>query len=298
MAVFKFFKCTLSALMLMLASLASAEVINPPGQTDWVSSKKFLKISDDISMAYVEWGEPEGAPVILVHGYSDNSRAFSGVAPYLKGKHFYAIDMRGHGDTTAPTCCYYLSDFAEDIRAFIEALGYDQVALVGHSLGSMTAGVMASIHPQKVSKLVLISSALKTNKGVSEWLLERVNSLSYPIDPNSDFIQKEWAYNPGDFDEAMMQPLRTEEAAMPKRAWVGIAKALQIVDWTVASSHITAPTLIMWGDQDELMQRTEFEELKAAFPEASAIEYKGLGHSMYWQAPKRSAADILRFLNQ
>ena len=95
----------------------------------------------------------------------------------------------------------------------------------------------------------------------------------------------------------MMQFLRQEEAAMPERAWLGIVKGLEILDWTMAARHITAPTLIMWGDQDELMLESDQDALRAALPDAQFIRYEGLGHSMYWQDPERAARDLNAFLD-
>ncbi|ALR18913.1 hypothetical protein PN96_21745 [Vibrio natriegens NBRC 15636 = ATCC 14048 = DSM 759] len=284
-------------LLQSIAVCSYAKTILPPSQDDWVSSKQYVQVNDQVKMAYVEWGNPDAEPVVLVHGYSDNSRAYSTIAPYLNDKHYFAVDLRGHGNTSAPTCCYYIGNYAEDVSDFINVMKLKSPALVGHSLGSITAGTLASIHPKQISKLVLISSAVKMNPDVSKWLYDTVTTLNYPLDPKGDFIQKEWAPNPGDMDEKMLSKLRQEEAAMPQNAWVGTIKGLEIMDWSLAARHISVPTLIMWGDQDELMQEKQNNDLQKAIPDAKMIVYKGLGHSMYWQQPERCAKDLMSFIN-
>lgn len=274
----------------------SAAIITPPSQEEWVAAKKCVRINEQIQLAYVEWGNTEAEPAILVHGYSDNSRAYSTIAPHLSDKHYHAVDLRGHGNSSKPESRYHASDFAEDIGDFIKAMGYQKACVVGHSLGSITAGVLASVHPEYVSRLVLISSTLRTGPFV-DWVEAELSKARFPLDVNGEFI-KTWAANPGGIDEAMLAPLRHEEAAMPECAWRGIARGLQTLDWTQAARHITAPTLIMWGDKDELMLESDQEALRRALPNAKFVRYDGLGHSMYWEEPERISRDLTAFLAQ
>lgn len=281
---------------LALAGAAHASMIAPHGQATWVGTKHYIRINPAIKMAYVEWGNPKGEPVILIHGYSDSSRAYSTIAPFLNdsSKRYIAIDLRGHGNSSKPKCCYYVSDLAEDISDFIRTMGFEKVSVVGHSLGSITAGVLASTHPEQIKKLVLISSALKPGPG-TDFLYDTLHAQSFPLDVNGDFMSM-WAPNSSGSDQEMLRYLRQEEAAMPKRAWLGIVKGLEIVDWSKASRHITAPTLILWGDQDELMIESDQIALRNALPNARFIRYEGLGHSMYWEQPERVARDLNDFL--
>ena len=61
---------------------------------------------------------------------------------------------------------------------------------------------------------------------------------------------------------------------------------------------ITAPTLLLWGDQDALVPRTEQDTLLAAIPGSRLVVYNGAGHSPNWEEPKRVARDIETFLRQ
>jgi pimeloyl-ACP methyl ester carboxylesterase len=75
-----------------------------------------------------------------------------------------------------------------------------------------------------------------------------------------------------------------------------IVNGLEILDWSKAARHISAPILIMWGEKDELMLERDQVTLREALPNAQFICYPGLGHSMYWQEPERCAKDLQKFL--
>ena len=94
-------------------------------------------------------GDPNGTPVVLIHGYTDNARDWVPLIPYLS-KHFHLIvvDLRGHGRSSKPDCCYTLPDFAYDIVLLLDTLGVRQADIVGHSLGSMIAQVFAEDWPE------------------------------------------------------------------------------------------------------------------------------------------------------
>lgn len=279
----------------MFSAAAHAQSGEVPSQSEWISSKKTVQINDAVKMAYVEWGDPAGDPVVLVHGYSDNSRAFSTIAPFLKkGKRYIAVDLRGHGNSSAPACCFYVSDFAEDVSDFITKMGLRNVTVIGHSMGSMTAGVLASMHPEQVSKLVLISSGLKTGP-VLDTVYAELADAKFPLDPRGKFMQN-WAPQPGKHDGGMVRALGLEEAAVPKRVWLGVAKGFGIIDWTHASRRLTAKTLILWGDKDDVMSEAMQSNLRTALPQAKFIRYSAYGHSMFWEDPEMVARDINAFI--
>ncbi len=110
-------------------------------QEDWDDHRQYVELSTGITMSYVEMGDPDGDPLILQHGMTDNSRSWSLVAPYFAqaGYHVYMLDLRGHGYSDKPdTGMYTIIDFSNDIAAFMDAKGIEKTDLVGHSLGSMT----------------------------------------------------------------------------------------------------------------------------------------------------------------
>jgi len=68
-----------------------------PSQENWANSKQFIQMPNGSRLAYVAMGNPQGQATLLIHGYTDNSRSWSLLAPYLKDRQLIAIDLRGHG---------------------------------------------------------------------------------------------------------------------------------------------------------------------------------------------------------
>ena len=269
-----------------------------PAQADWDAARQKVTTADGVTLAYVQLAKGAGMPLILLHGYTDNSRSWSLVAPYLgDDRPIYALDLRGHGASDAPACCYGIDTLAHDLGAFMDALNIEKADIVGHSLGSITAGVFAATQPQRVNKLVLVSSALTLPAGARDWLWDNVSTLQHPIDPNSQFML-DWYYNPNPVDQDFIARERAESAARSQQVWVGVLVGLSLLDWTPLASRIAAPTLILWGDQDGFFGQAEEDALRAALPKARFEAFPGYGHNMFWEVPERAGGLIGAFLAQ
>ncbi|WP_209426301.1 alpha/beta hydrolase [Pararhodobacter sp. SW119] len=277
------------------AALAAPALAEIPAQAEWNDARQTVTLPGGLTLAYVEMGAEAGRPLVMVHGYSDNSRSWSLLAPHLGDRRMIAVDLRGHGASDAPDCCYGLDSLSDDLIGFIEALDLGTVDLIGHSLGSMTAAVTAALRPDLVNRVVLVSSALDTPAAASDWLWENVPALPDPIDPESQFML-DWYWNPNPVDEDFLTRERTESAAMPRQAWMGVLTGLTLADWSLLAARIEAPVLLLWGDQDGLFGADEQEALRAALPEAEFIGYEGYGHNMFWETPEEVGAAVRDFL--
>jgi pimeloyl-ACP methyl ester carboxylesterase len=121
--------------------------------------KKTVQLPDGETLAYISMGDPEGTPVVLIHGYTDNARDWVPLVPFLSKRfRLILVDLRGHGGSSKPDCCYTLPDFAYDIVLLLDSLGVHQADIVGHSLGSIIAQTFAENWPERTGKVVLISS--------------------------------------------------------------------------------------------------------------------------------------------
>ncbi|PZR00507.1 MAG: alpha/beta hydrolase [Cereibacter sphaeroides] len=284
------------AAMLFAAGVALADTAIP-SQDGWVGARQTVTTANGQQLSYVAFGAEDGLPLILLHGYTDNSRSWSLLAPYFKDRRVIAVDLRGHGGSAAPACCYGLDSLADDLGGFMDAMNIEKADIVGHSLGSMTAGTFAALHPERVNKLVLISTAFKAPQGASDWLWANVPSLPDKIDPDSQFM-KDWYYNPNPVPADYIDRERAESAATPKQVWMGVLTGLTLADWSGLVPRITAPTLILWGDQDGLFDAASQEAVKAAFPKAEYQAYPGFGHNMFWETPETVGARITGFLSE
>src|SRR5690606_18661584 len=109
----------------------------------------------------VEGGDPQGRPVVLLHGLSDSWRSYRLVLPLLaECGRLILPDLRGHGDSSAPRGDDALATMAADVTSLLERLGGGPAVLVGHSMGSFVARRIALEAPDRVAGLVLVGGAL------------------------------------------------------------------------------------------------------------------------------------------
>jgi len=282
------------------APARAAEGAAVPSQQDWAVAKKQVELPNGQTLAFLDIGDPAKPAVLLVHGYTDSSRSWSLPAPHLAGDfRLIVVDLRGHGASEAPECCYALQDMAYDMRLLLDHLGVERASLVGHSLGSMVGQVFAQLYPERLDKLVLIASAASAAgaAGPGSWLWDNVTVLSAPIDPESQFM-RDWYSNPNPVDEDFLTRARTESAAVPLHVWNGVLYELATSDYGRLSSLIRAPTLIVWGAKDSLFDAASQEALRKAMPEATFKTFDALGHNLAWEDPQAVAGEIAAFLQR
>lgn len=104
-------------------------------------------------------GPISATPVMLLHAWGESRRSFDRLIPKLVNSvHVVAIDQRGHGEADAPRDGYSLAAFAEDIVAFMDAMGIASAVLLGSSSGGYVAQQVAALNPHRVAELVLVGS--------------------------------------------------------------------------------------------------------------------------------------------
>src|SRR5918999_3365171 len=107
------------------------------------------------TLSYREWGRPDGAVVLMLHGLGSTSATWRHVAPVLAQQfRVIAPDARGHGDSEW-TRDYSMELMAEDVAGFLEQIGVLAAIMVGHSMGGVTAYAVAATRPELVRLLVL-----------------------------------------------------------------------------------------------------------------------------------------------
>ncbi|WP_415896466.1 alpha/beta fold hydrolase [Neptuniibacter sp. QD72_48] len=123
----------------------------------------FKKVSFNIqipgyTVAVIEFGDPNGTPVVALHGWLDNAASFYCLAKNLKGIRLIAIDLIGHGrsDHRPDVMPYYIWDNVTDLCAVLDALSIKKVSLIGHSMGASIAMLFAGAFPERVERLMLI----------------------------------------------------------------------------------------------------------------------------------------------
>jgi pimeloyl-ACP methyl ester carboxylesterase len=225
----------------------------PVDQAGWSGRKHTIALPNGIRLAYVEMGDPKGEPLLLLHGYTDTSRSWTLVAPWLLEHRLLIPDQRGHGASDKPACCYAAADLAEDARLFLGAIGVGKAAVAGHSMGSIVAMTLAAQHPERVSRLVLIGSTALVPVRRGDWLWNNVHALAEPLDPESPFL-REWhpANQPTPVNAAFAAAAMEEMLAIPLPVWRGVVRDLAEIPAGRDAAKIRAPTLILSGGKDPL----------------------------------------------
>jgi pimeloyl-ACP methyl ester carboxylesterase len=129
-------------------------------------------VSQRLRLNYVDWGNPEAPPLVLIHGVRDNARTWDFVAERLRDRwHIIAPDLRGHGDSAwVQDGIYDMPGYICDLAELVHHLELAPVTLIGHSLGGNIATRYAGIFPQAVKRLVSIEGLGLSPKAMAERL--------------------------------------------------------------------------------------------------------------------------------
>jgi pimeloyl-ACP methyl ester carboxylesterase len=266
--------------------------------------KKKTVLPDGETLAYIDTGNPSGPPVVLIHGYTDSARDWVPLLPYLSKRfRLILVDIRGHGQSGKPECCYTRLDFAYDIKLLLDSLGIRRADIVGHSLGSIIAQTFAEFWPGKTRRVVLISSTGGRPPGLGPPKFDfaaDIRKLEEPIEPDSPFMIAWWD-SPTPVDPDFIRRQRKDAAGIPLRVWLavldqGMPSDTLYGDLQSTLPRLTAPTLLIWGSKDPIMEEPMRKTLIDALPAARLKVFDGLGHNPFWEDPERVAAVINEFL--
>jgi pimeloyl-ACP methyl ester carboxylesterase len=122
--------------------------------------------SRGLAIHYLEWGEPAGEPIVLVHGFLDQAHSWKFfvaelIAQTLRPLWIIAPDCRGHGDSgwVGDGGYYHFPDYVFDLDCVIRSIGTTRFHLVGHSMGGTISFLHAGAFPERLANLVLIEGA-------------------------------------------------------------------------------------------------------------------------------------------
>lgn len=250
-----------------------------------------------VTLEYAEKGHGKGNVIIFLHGYTDSWFSYSEVLKHLPPMfHGFALTQRGHGDSEKPLGGYEITDFAADVNAFMDYRRIKRAVVVGHSMGSVIAQRVAIDYPERVKKLVLIGSGVdSTTNGAIIGLKEYVDTIDDPVDPLFVYdFQASTLYNP--VAPEFLETVINESLKVPARVWRDALTGLAVVNHTNDLPLITAPTLILWGDKDEVFLYAEQLALDALIPDSTLVIYPDTGHGLHWEYPAEFTRDLVDFL--
>lgn len=272
-------------------SAAATSLPTEIAQADWVDAKQYVELSTGINMAYVEMGNLDGEDLILVHGMTDSSRTWSEFVTYLTATdayHIYIIDNMGHGDSDKPdTRNYDLYDHAANLAAFMDAMGLEKAALVGHSMGSGTVQAFSINYPERIEKMALFG--VKYCEAVDRSTYDMTMDPSF--DPSDEEFLLMWDGNPNPVNEELLDYVMEETGNIPVESWRAIAKGVSNSDLSLYLPDIAMDYLLLWGNLDGPMEE-QYRVMDATAATETFVVYENVGHNIQWEQPEKLANDI------
>src|SRR5918995_2883134 len=195
-----------------------------------------------VSMYYGEHGSG-GTPLILLHGGIAGGEIFDAIAPRLAGRGRVIVPaLQGPGRTAGIDRPLRAEHLADDVAALIEHLGIERADVMGYSLGGAVTWRLAIQHPDRVRRIVVISTACRRSGSFPE-VVAAFDAFSAEMAP---MIQP----SPAGQHYAKVAPRPQDWEAHIART----AEALKVdFDWTEEVGRIEAPTMLVFADSDSVM---------------------------------------------
>lgn len=238
----------------------------------------------------------EGPPLVVVHGVA--SRAADAALIYrdlMRTRRVYALDLLGYGESDRPRDSdYSVTTQAEIVRGFMDAAGVREVDVMGVSMGGWIALKVAADHPERVRRLVLVSSA----------------GLQFPT------TLTDTSFSPQNLDELRASFARQTDRASwvptfvlrdflrrsKRRAWVtrrSMASMLTLRDTLDGKlQRVRMPVLLVWGTHDRIVPFSLAARMQQEMPHAELVALQGCGHLAIVECRDRALPAITRFLGR
>jgi 3-oxoadipate enol-lactonase len=259
------------------------------------------RAGDGTVIYYETWGR--GEPLLLLSGLATDLRIWA-CQRLVFGRRYrcIALDNRGAGRSDKPDGPYTLEQMAADAIAVLDAEGVDRAHVVGHSMGSYIAQVMAVEHPDRLRSLTLAGTACRhlpwrvelleawretaLTSGVHRWARR---AFPYLLGPRT-------AWTLGLFIN-LLWPIILQQ---PAHAFDGQISALLGAPDCEAGrlSAIAVPTLVVAGGKDTLTTPEDAAEVAELIPGARLVTLKGAGHGFMLEAAPHFNAAVLDFLHE
>jgi pimeloyl-ACP methyl ester carboxylesterase len=274
-----------------------------------------------IRMHYVTQGD--GELVLLLHGFPEFWYAWRFQIPAL-ARHFKVVvpDLRGYNESDKPASGYDLDTLSADIQGLIESLGYARAHIVGHDWGGTIAWHLAQKFPQYLNRLAILNAVppqrflqeMVSNldqlrrswyvlafqvPGIPEWLIQQNlkeflnNLLQGQAVRKGAFSNEETKL----YQSALEKPGALSAALNYYRQMLSPWSWLK--DFGRTPNLVTAPTLVLWGEEDSLLSQNlsrELDQLVQAPFRLTLVPH--CGHWIQQEAPQTVNRELLAFLRQ
>jgi len=263
----------------------------------------FVSATDGARIHYEVTGKNGKTPVLMIQGLGASKNAWN-LQRIAMATRFRCIsfDNRGAGRSDKPTEPFTLEQMADDAVAVLDAAGIETAHVVGASMGGVISQIVAVKYPQRVRSLTLVCTACRNHP----WRQELLQSWAKTAEEKGMIeVGKEaaqWVMSPRSFRRLVpaftwMGPLA---ALRPRHSFVSQIDAILNTreDLVDQLSTITAPTMVIVGNQDILTPRGDSEEIAERIPNAELVVISGAAHGLMMEHSSTFNRILIEFLQR
>jgi abhydrolase domain-containing protein 6 len=262
-------------------------------------TKKEIKI-DDHNIVYLEGGK--GTTILLLHGYTGSKDNWVMLAPYLtKDYHVVIPDIPGYGESSMiEKSSYDLSNQMSRLHKFAQALELKKFHIAGNSMGGFFSGIYAVRYPDEVISVGLFDAGGVTSLKKSV-VMKMMENGENPLVLKDSHDVPRWAallfVNP----PSLPYPIKKVmiKTALANRKFYD--KELKEIgpDFLSLEKELTkikAPTLILWGDQDKVIDVSSVQVFEKGLKNHKTVIIKDCGHVPMMEKPQETATQYIDFI--
>ena len=241
---------------------------------------------DDIDLHYESYGD-KGKPVILLHGWGQNTEMMAFIGEFLKS-HFivYNLDLPGFGQTSDPPCAWGSEDYCAFLKAFCDEKQVEDPIIIGHSFGCRIA--LQYAYRYKVHKMVLTGAAgVRDKRGVDYYL----KVYSYKLGKKILSLKPLQKYKEQLTKNAGSEDYRNSSGVM-RQTFVKIVNE----DLTPLLKDIETETLLVFGENDEATPVEKGKLMEKQMKDAALVIFEGDDHYAYFHQANRFCLVLDAFL--
>ena len=270
-----------------------------------------ITTKDRTNIFFKDWGPRDAQPIVFSHGWPLSSDAWDAQMLFFgsNGYRVIAHDRRGHGRSDQPWDGNNMDQYADDLAELIEKLNLRQAILVGHSTGGGEVAHYVGRHgSNRVAKVVLVGAVpplmLKGPGNPEGTPLEAFDSIRAGVATNRsqfyyDLTMPFYGFNRAGAQvyEGLRESFRLQGLAGGIKGQYDCVHEFSEVDYTKDLKAIDKPTLIIHGDDDQIVPiAASAKKAAALIPNGKLVVYPGGGHGLAQVQSEKFNADVLAFI--
>lgn len=258
-------------------------------------------------------GNPQGHKLVFLHGLMGSAANWRRIGQAFENEfHILAFDQRGHGRSFHPETGYHPRDFSNDLKKILDELAWDQIVLVGHSMGGRNALEFAARFSQRVKGLVIEDIGPEASSKAMDRIEKLIELVPTPFATRAaakNFFEHEYPdriswYPQADVVSRFLLS-NIEQKAEGKMDWRFAKEAIlrsaregRNEDHWDSWRNLKVPVLLIRGEKSLDLTPEIFQKMQTVLPGVEAVEITGAGHWVHFDQPEAFIDSLRRFFHQ